>query len=136
MVRVRDALDTRIVTFDENTPALDVVKAMVEKNVWSVVITKGGLPYGLMTERDFIRRCIVPGLDPSKTPVGKLASAPLITIDPDAPLGEALRTMVSKHVRRLFVIEGGKVVGRVTHSSLLEKTLDTFEALHAVSQMV
>lgn len=127
-VRVKDAMDSDLVFVDEDVNANEAIKKMVESKVWSILITSKGKPVGVMTERDFIRRCIIPGLEPSKTPISKLMSQPLVTIRPDASLGEAMTTMADKKIRRLYVIDGGKIIGRITQTGLMYETLEVFQA--------
>ena len=126
---VRDVMEKDVLSVEENTSAFDVLKKMVDRKVWSVLVTRKGLPIGVMTERDFIRRCIMSGLDSKTTPVGKLMSSPLITIEPGAPIGQALALMIDKQVRRLYVVQNGKIVGRVTQTGLLDNTINMFRAL-------
>lgn len=126
---VKHAMDTNIVSVDAKTAALDAIRLMVEKNVWSLVITRNGKFVGVMTERDFLRRCVKPGLDATKTPVEILMSSPLLTIEADAPLGDAMRTMTEKDVRRLYVVQQGRIIGRITQTGLMHKTLEVFLAL-------
>lgn len=125
-------MDTNIVTVPKGTMAKDALQKMIEHGVWSIVVTDGDQMVGVMTERDFLRRCILKGLNPEKTPVEELMSSPLITIDADAPIGEALQTMVAKNVRRLYVKDSGKIIGRITQTGLTQKTLDIFVALSSL----
>lgn len=135
-VRVRDALDTKLVKIEKDRPAIEALKLMIDNGVWSVLVTDKGAIVGVMTERDFIRRCILKGYDPNKTPVERLMTSPLITIEADRPLGEALQLMTMKGIRRLYVTEGGKIIGRVTQTELLEKTLDVFVALSSLQRQI
>ena len=129
-------MERDVVSADENTSVADAVKTMISKNVWSVLITSKGLPVGVLTDRDLIRRCIAPGLDQKVTTVGKHMSSPLITIGPDARLGEALSVMTNKQIRRLYVVEGGKVVGRVTQTGLVSTTMGIFRSLADASAVL
>ena len=135
-VRVRDAMDTKLVKIEKDRPAIEALKLMIDNGVWSVLVTDKGVIVGVMTERDFIRRCILKGLDPNKTPVENLMSCPLITIEADRPLGEALQLMATKGVRRLFVTEDGKIIGRITQTELVEKTLDVFMTLTSIQRQM
>ena len=69
------------------------------------------------------------GLDPNKTTAEEIMSSPLITMDPDVPLAEALKLMVEKKIRRVFVVEKGKIIGRVTHSGTHAEMLNLIMAL-------
>lgn len=107
-VRVRDVMDTNVYTVDASATAMDILKVMQEKGVWSVIVEEKGLPIGVITERDILRRCIMKGFSPDKCKAKEIMSAPLVTIGPDEPIGEAMRLMVEKGIRRVYVVEGGK----------------------------
>ncbi|MFQ5998333.1 MAG: cyclic nucleotide-binding/CBS domain-containing protein, partial [Candidatus Bathyarchaeia archaeon] len=126
---VKEVMEKDLAPVDENTSAAQAVKTMVDKKVWSIVVTSKGLPVGVMTERDCIRRCIARDLDHKTTPVSKLMSSPLITVLPDTRVGEALSLMVKKQIRRLYVVDDGKVVGRVTQTGVLSNTMEMFKSL-------
>jgi CBS domain-containing protein len=74
----------------------------------------------MVTDRDILRRCAVLGRYPDEAKVEKIAGSSIITARPDATAGEAMRTMIES----LFVVEEGKVVGRVTQSGLFRYMLD------------
>ena len=56
-------------------------------------------------------------------------TSPLITIDAEAPLGEAAKIMVEKDIRRLLVNEDGKISGIITDKDVMNGTLEAFRAL-------
>jgi CBS domain-containing protein len=132
-IRVKDLMEKNVVTVDSGTTVTDAIKVMLKSNVWSVVVVKRGLPEGVVTERDLIRRCVAKGLVPDRLPVEKIMSSPLITIGPDATIREAMSLMVEKGIRRLFVVDDGKIVGRVTQGHLFESTLDVMSSLSSLS---
>jgi predicted transcriptional regulator len=68
---------------------------------------------------------------PERAMVESVMSSPLITIEPEASLGEAMLVMEEKKVRRLFVVEKGKITGRVTQTGALGQMLDVMMALSA-----
>jgi CBS domain-containing protein len=131
-IRVKDAMDTKLASVDKATPVKQALQKMVDTQVGSILVTDGGRIVGVMTERDFIRRCALKGLDPDKTPVEKLMTTPLVTIEGDKPIGEALQLMLAKNIRRLYITEDGKIIGRVTQTELAEKTLDIFVAISSL----
>jgi CBS domain-containing protein len=108
------------------------VKTMIEKGVWSLVVTRSGMPVGVVTERDIIRRCYAKGLSPDATKLDGVMSCPIITIEPDAALGEAMTLMAEKSIRRLYVVDKGKIIGRITQTDAFRKMLSIMAALSAV----
>ena len=126
-------MDTKVVSVDAGATVDDAVKKMIQNKVWSLVVLKSGATAGVVTERDIIRRCLAQGLSPSKTPVGSMAPSPLITIAPDATMREAMETMAEKDIRRLFVIDNGKLIGRITQTEVFQTTLSVMEILSSLS---
>ncbi|MEM3956328.1 MAG: CBS domain-containing protein [Candidatus Bathyarchaeia archaeon] len=135
-LKVRDVMENGIVTIDGNAPAIEAVKKMLENNVWSVIVTVNDLPTGVVTERDILRRVIAKGYDVNKVPLKDIMSCPIITIDPEASFGEAWKLMVEKDIRRIYVIEKGKIIGRVTRAGLFQKLLDAVLALTSLKTLV
>ncbi|MDJ0269611.1 MAG: CBS domain-containing protein [Aigarchaeota archaeon] len=131
-VRVRDVMDQNVISVEADKSVSDAIKKMLQSGVWSLVVEKDGLPIGVVTERDTLRRCISKGLNPDKVKVEEIMSSPLITIGPDATLGEAMMRMVEKKIRRLYVVEHGKIIGRITQTGLFENMLNIMMALSTV----
>ena len=132
-LRVKDLMEKNVIAVDSATTVADAIKVMLQSNVWSVVVVKRGLPEGVVTERDLIRRCVAKGLVPDRLPVEKIMTSPLITIGPDATIREAMSLMVEKDIRRLFVVNEGRIVGRITQGHLLESTLEVMSSLSSLS---
>ncbi|RLI29556.1 MAG: hypothetical protein DRO46_02300 [Candidatus Hecatellales archaeon] len=131
-VRVRDILDPKVVEVNASASIKEVAKAMVENNVGTVVVTKDGLPVGEVTDRAILEKCLVKGLDPEKTVAEDIMEAPLVTIDPESRIGEAIRLMLEKRVRRVFVVEGGKIIGSITQTGVCSSILEIAGALQAL----
>ena len=122
-------MDSNIPLVDAGAMVSDALKTMVQREVWSVVITKKGLPLGVVTDHDILRKCINKGFSPSQVKVEEIMSSPLILIDADATVGEAMSKMVEKDIRRLYIVEKGKIVGRITEKSVLRNTLSVMLSL-------
>ena len=132
VVRVRDVMDTNMFFVDASAKVMEVLNIMLDKGVWSVVVEKDSLPLGVITERDITRRCIVRNKNPNLITAEEIMSSPLITIDPDQPIMEAMKLMTFKGVRRLYVIEKGKIIGRVTQTGLISHMLEVLMAFRSL----
>jgi CBS domain-containing protein len=130
---VRDLMDREVVSIDAENSVAEAVGLMVRSKVWSLLVVTHGSPQGVVTERDVLRRCINPGLAPVSVKVGTIMSSPLITIGPDATIREAMSAMVDKDVRRLYVVEEGKVVGRITQTRLFQSNFDVMMSLSGLT---
>ncbi|MEM3725739.1 MAG: CBS domain-containing protein [Candidatus Bathyarchaeia archaeon] len=131
-LKVRDVMEKGVITLDGNLSAKKALEAMLKNGVWSVVVSDKGLPSGVVTERDLLRRAVVKDRDLNKVQLKEIMSSPLITIEPDASFGRAWELMVEKGVRRLYVIEDGKIIGRVTQTGMFQKLLDALLVLSSV----
>jgi CBS domain-containing protein len=126
MPKVKDFMTKGVLTVDEEKTIFEAAKLMSQKEVGDVVVLKGEIPRGIVTERDFVRR-VVARKTPLDSKISDVMSRPLITIDPDASLKEAARKMVNRGIRRLPVVEQHKLVGIIVVSDfarhLSKKTL-------------
>jgi CBS domain-containing protein len=102
-----------------STHVFDVAKIMVEQNVGSVVVVRDFEPLGIITERDIIERVMLPNKNINELVAQQIMTAPLLTIDTNRTVEEALEVMHKNHLRRLVVVNGEKLVGIVTERRLL-----------------
>jgi CBS domain-containing protein len=128
-LRARDIMDKNLLLLDGRVPVAEAVRRMVDGNVWSLIVEVRGLPEGVVTDRDVLRRCIYKGLHIDKVRLEEIMTTPLITINPDANIAEIMEKMVEKSIRRVFVVENGKVIGRVTQTKVFEESLNVMETL-------
>lgn len=110
---------TNIKTVRVDDTVLDAVKKMNKFRIGSIVVMSGNRPVGIITERNILQRIVEPGLDPMVVKAREIMSAPLITTEPHVPLEEAARLMVKHGIKKLPVVEGGKLVGMITTSDLV-----------------
>jgi len=118
VVSVMDAMAKKVLTASPNTTVAKAAKMMAERGVGSIIIVKGKKPVGILTERDLLMKVVSVDLIPSRVHVGKIMSTPIISIAPNTDIIEAARMMAKNNVRRLPVVEHGKLVGIVTASDI------------------
>lgn len=115
---VGEIMTRDVVTVTPEDTVERAVRTMVERDIGSVVVQDSGEPVGLFTERDVTRRI----LDDSgllKRRLGDVMSSPVVTAEPGQQIVDAFELMNAKNVRRLPVVEGGRLVGIVTERDLL-----------------
>ena len=98
------------------------LQKMVKRNIGSIVVVEGENPIGIVTERD-VSRYVARRTNALKTQVRNVMSSPLITIAHSATNQEAMTTMLKHGIRRLPVVEKGKLVGIVSQRDLLRWVL-------------
>jgi len=108
-----------LITIDETRSVLEAARLMVKKNVGSVVVTRGNERVGILTERDVLRKVVSKSLHASFVKVKEAMSSPPVTIPHDKQIREAVDLMNRRHVRRMLVTEGGKIIGILTLRDIL-----------------
>ncbi len=132
-LKVRDVMDDKVFFISESASCRDAIKMMVEKGVWSLVVERDGLPVGVVTERDILKKVVAKDKRLDGVEVGEIMSSPIITVSPDEPVGKAMELMVQNDIRRVYVVEEGRIIGRVTQTTAFKKILDVLLLLSDIS---
>jgi CBS domain-containing protein len=115
---VRDIMTKEIITIDEGETVLEAARIMSERGISSLIVVKEGVPKGIITERDFVKKVCAKQLEASAIKIGTLMSRIRTVADPDTPIQVAVQRMANRGIRRLPIIQEGKVVGIVTVTDL------------------
>jgi glycosyltransferase involved in cell wall biosynthesis/CBS domain-containing protein len=97
-----------------------VMDLMAKENVGSIVALENNQPVGIITEKDILQRVIKPGKSLELTLARDVMSKPLVTIDAERPIADALETLHKHNIRRLIVTRKGALIGLTTERRLLE----------------
>jgi CBS domain-containing protein len=120
---VEQIMNKSVVSVDSSITATNVAKMMEDTGVGAVVVLENNLPIGIVTDRDFAIK-ITAHCYPIDTPVKRIMSSPLISIDPDSDLWVTSDLMSTRNVRKLPVIADDKVVGIITTSDIVKHIAD------------
>ncbi len=115
---VRDIMTKQIVMIDHDKSALEAAGIMAEKGISSVFVVRDGDPVGIVSERDFIKKICAKELPIAQVKIGDIMSKILTTADPEMPIEVAVQRMVNHKIRRLPIMEDGKLVGIITVTDL------------------
>jgi CBS domain-containing protein len=111
-----------VVTAAPEASSVSVARQMRDHRVGSVVIVDpAGSPVAMVTDRDLAIRVFAKDVDP-EAPVGEYASRPLVCGEPEMELDEAAALMVQHRVRRLPVVDDGRLAGIVTLDDIAVRT--------------
>ncbi len=116
---VKNVMAKPVITIDKSSSVREAAEIMSEKGIGCIVVMDKDEPTGIATERDILQKVVSKGLDASKIGMKDIMSKPLITINGKMPIIKAIRVMEKNKVRRLLVMEKGKLVGIVTQRDLL-----------------
>lgn len=123
-----------VATILPTASVLQVAQLMRERHVGDLVVAEGGIPLGIVTDRDIVVSVVAMGLtNPETIDVRDLLVGELITIDEGASVQQAVSQMSVAGVRRLPVVDSeGVLVGILTLDDLLEVASDDLAALARV----
>jgi signal-transduction protein with cAMP-binding, CBS, and nucleotidyltransferase domain len=111
------------ITAKDSDTAAAVALLMAKRDVGCIIIVNGsGKPEGIITEKDIVQRIASKNLVPSRVKASEVMSKPIIGIPPNTPVNEAAKRMNQEKIRRLAVVEGGKLTGILTMKDILEVT--------------
>ncbi|MEM2840660.1 MAG: CBS domain-containing protein [Candidatus Bathyarchaeia archaeon] len=116
---VRDVMSGNVKTVRPNSTILEVVRKMNKFDVGSVVVVEGDRPVGIITERDILRRVLEVTLAPEALKAKEIMSSPLVTIGDHATLEEAARVMAERNIKKLPVVQDGRLIGIVTTTDIV-----------------
>src|SRR5574341_1730917 len=98
-------MNPKMTTVASNLTIKDATKAMVDSKIDSILVFEHGKIIGMVTEKDILHDVVAKGLDPTKTIIKKITKGPLITIQKNATVRDALKLMKKHDIRRLVVMD-------------------------------
>jgi len=118
ILKVDDVMVEDIVTVDSDATVMEAVELMNKHEIGCLIVTRKEKAVGIVTERDFLKRVLAESRDPKKTKVRQIMSKPLIFGEPDMDIEDAARLMFRKKIKKLPVVENGRLLGLVTLTDL------------------
>ncbi len=117
---VKDIMTKTLISVNPATTSLQIAKMMEHGGIGAVLVKENENLVGIVTDRDFATKIAANNL-PFDTPVEKIMSSPLITINHNEPISAAAEMMTSKKIRKLAVSENDKIVGLITSTDLVNQ---------------
>ena len=121
-MNVRDAMARIVHRAKKDDEVGDVANTMKQEDIGFVPVVDGEKLIGVITDRDIVISCIAEGHDPRGETAEHLMSREITVISPDDDLEEAGRMMEREEIRRLPVVENGRLVGVLSHGHLVQAT--------------
>jgi len=117
-VKIKDYMSKTVRTIDSEKSVQATATKMDSYNISCIVVTKDKKPVGIVTEKDFVSKVVKMDLDP-KTPIKKIMTNKLISIDINGTDVEASRIMYVNKIKKLPVMSKKKLVGIITQTDML-----------------
>ncbi|UCB61065.1 MAG: CBS domain-containing protein [Candidatus Bathyarchaeota archaeon] len=117
-LRVEDVMIKEVITVDGESTVKEAADIMNRFEIGCLIVTGNGKAEGILTERDLLKRVVSPGKNPLTTAVRTVMSKPLIVVEPDMELEEAAKLMFKLKIKKLPVVDSGRLMGLVTLTDL------------------
>src|SRR5215213_8754900 len=111
MAKVRDFMSTDVVTISSRAGLTEAARLMRDEDVGLLPVVDGGEIRGVVTDRDIVIKALAESR--MDTTVETIMTADLAWLSPDDDEREARERMAVHDVRRLPVIDNGRIVGIV-----------------------
>ena len=102
---VRDVMSPDPCVVSPTASVLEAAQIMRGNDIGDVIVLEDERLFGIVTDRDIVVRALAEGADPEATPVGSICSRDLTTIEAGATVGQAVRLMRERAIRRLPVVD-------------------------------
>ena len=135
-MQVSELMNPSVVTIEPTSSAALAARLISRHNIGALpVCASDGRLRGMVTDRDIVLRCIAAEEDPAQTLVRDIMTRECATVAPGDDCREATRIMSAQQVRRLPVVEGGKVVDMISLSDLARSRRFDMEAAQALCEI-
>lgn len=115
---VEDIMEKEVFTIDSESKISEAARMMSEEIIGYILILEDDNLLGILTERDIISEVVAEERSPSEMKVKEFMSSPVITVDSKASVKEAVEVMTKNVIRRLPVMDEGKLVGILTSTGI------------------
>ena len=135
-MEIKDIMTQSVVSIDPGESVEIAAITLAQHNIGALPVCVNGKLCGVLTDRDIVTRCLAANRIPGSTTVKQVMTEQVTSVRPDMETGAAAHLMGRLQVRRLPVVENGKLCGMVSLGDLAireETTLDAGDVLADVS---
>jgi CBS domain-containing protein len=133
---VREAMTASPRSIESSESVVQAARLMASEDVGSLPVVDGDALVGMITDRDLVLQVLAKDLDPSKVTIAEVASENPVVAKPDESLDSALQRMAEEQIRRLPVVEEGRLVGILAQADVARAARpdSTGEMVEQISQ--
>lgn len=135
-MKLRDVMTNPVIRIHPEESVSVAARTLTRYNIGAMpVCGNDGRVCGLITDRDIVTRCLAAGRSPGTTTVREVMTSHVVAVSPDMDTALAAGLMGREQVRRLPVMENGKLCGMVSIGDLAVKEETSLEAGDALTEI-
>ena len=139
-MKLREVMTNPVIRIHPDENVAVAARTLTQYNIGILPVCAGdGRLCGLVTDRDLVTRCLAAGRLPVNTPVKDVMTTHVVCAGPDMDASDAASVMGKEQIRRLPVVENGRLCGMVSLGDLAQKkecNLDAADALTGITSTV
>ena len=138
-MEIKDIMTRNVITIDPGENVEVAARTMNQFNIGALPVCRNGKLSGVLTDRDIVTRCLAAGRLPANTPVRQVMTEQVTAVSPNMQTDVAAHLMGRLQIRRLPVVENGKLCGMVSLGDLAireETVLDAGDVLADISSNI
>lgn len=139
-MKVKELMTKSVVRVGTEESVSVAARSLAHHNIGALpVCGADGVLQGMITDRDIVTRCLAANRSPEQTRVADVMTGQVVSVTPDMDAGVAAHLMGTRQVRRLPVVENGKLCGMLSLGDLAqcaENAYDASDALEAITSNV
>ena len=136
-MKLREVMTNPVIRIHPDETVAVAARTLAHYNIGILPVCGGdGRLCGLVTDRDLVTRCLAAGRSPANTPVRDVMTTQVVSVRPDLDTSLAAGLMAREQIRRLPVVENGRLCGMVSLGDLAvqqESSMDAGDALMGIS---
>ncbi|MEM4367497.1 MAG: CBS domain-containing protein [Candidatus Aenigmatarchaeota archaeon] len=136
---VKDVMNPKVVVAKPQATIKEAAEIMSQLRIGCLLVMEDEKVIGIITESDIIGKIVAKKRDPERVTVDEIMTKNIISTTPDETLDEAAEKMVENKIKRLPVLDGGKLVGIITATDLISfepKMIETLSELFSMKSQI
>ena len=135
-MKLREVMTDRVIRIDPEETVAVAARTLAHYNIGALpVCGRDGKLCGVVTDRDLVTRCLASQRQPENTRVRDVMTGQVTSVQPDMEAGVAAHLMGRKQVRRLPVMENGKLCGMLSLGDLAKQEESVMDAADALTDI-
>lgn len=119
-MKAKDVMVKEVVKVNSCTLVDNAVKMMNKNNIGCLIIEDNGEARGIVTQRDLLEKVLEKAKDPRKLAVSDIMTKKLVVGKPEMEIHEAARLMFKRKIKKLPIMENGKLIGLITLTNIAQ----------------
>ena len=138
ILKIKEIMTTDVRSISATDSISEAANIMKQLDVGAVPVVDNNLLVGIITDRDLVLRAVAQGKNQDER-VSTIMTKDVTSVDPDMDVHKVADLMASKQIRRVPIVENGRLVGIVSIGDMAVEEIfenEAGEALHTISMGV